>query len=72
MLRELKEIKKVMNKMRIPVERNYKKEPKNFEAESYNNKIFTGGLEQQIWASKRTHQQVEDRTVEVIVSKKAK
>lgn len=48
MLRELKEIKKVMNKMRIPVERNYKKEPKNFEAESYNNKIFTGGLEQQI------------------------
>ena len=30
MLKELKEIKKVMNKMRIPVERNYKKEPNKF------------------------------------------
>lgn len=30
MLKELMKIKKVMNKMGIPMERNYKKEPKEF------------------------------------------
>lgn len=30
MLKELMKIKKVMNKMGIPMERNYKKEPKKF------------------------------------------
>lgn len=44
MLKELKEIKKVMNKMRIPVERNYKKEPNILEQKVTITKFSLEGL----------------------------